>query len=146
MDGSLASSTAGTIVFCPALAALASQVQNIIFLTLLVPIAQKPGQAGVLGRMSLCLWFRLFYNLMHNFSISLCCFWPKLSEISNSRPVTYSTLPIVSDICSALQTFLLIDGRTEAESKEKRGVWDPMPELTINSSYVHSIVDSNTFT
>ncbi len=35
---------------------------------------------------------------------------------------------------------------TEAESKEKHGVWDPMPELTITSPYVHSRVDSNTFT
>jgi hypothetical protein len=26
--------------------------------------------------------------------------------------------------------------RTEAESKEKHGVWDPMPELTITSPYV----------
>ncbi len=30
----------------------------------------------------------------------------------------------------------------EAESKENHCVWDPMPELTINSPYV----DSNTFT
>ena len=30
----------------------------------------------------------------------------------------------------------------EIKSKEKHGVWDPMPELTINSPYV----DSNTFT
>ncbi len=49
---------AGTIDFCPALAALVSPVQNIIFLTihfftLLVPIAQQPGQAVVLGRLSL---------------------------------------------------------------------------------------------
>jgi hypothetical protein len=42
-------------VFCLALAALVSQVQNIIFhiehlFTLsLVPIAQQPGRAGVLG-------------------------------------------------------------------------------------------------
>jgi hypothetical protein len=36
--------------------------------------------------------------------------------------------------------------RTEAESKEKHGVWDPIPELTLTSSYVHSRVDSNTFT
>jgi hypothetical protein len=35
---------------------------------------------------------------------------------------------------------------TEAEFKEKRGLWDPMPELTITSPYVHSRVDSNTFT
>jgi hypothetical protein len=35
---------------------------------------------------------------------------------------------------------------SEAESKEKHGVWDPMPELTITSPYVHSRVDSNTFT
>ncbi len=33
----------------------------------------------------------------------------------------------------------------EAESKEKHGLWDPMPELTITSRYVHSRVDSNTF-
>ncbi len=35
---------------------------------------------------------------------------------------------------------------TEADSKEKHGVWDSMPELTISSPYVHSRVDSNTFT
>ncbi len=29
--------------------------------------------------------------------------------------------------------------------KKKHGVWDPMPELTITSPYVHSRVDSNTF-
>ncbi len=34
----------------------------------------------------------------------------------------------------------------EAESKEKHGAWDLMPELTITSPYVHSRVDSNTFT
>jgi hypothetical protein len=27
---------------------------------------------------------------------------------------------------------------TEAESKEKHGVWDPMPELTLTSAYVDS--------
>jgi hypothetical protein len=35
---------------------------------------------------------------------------------------------------------------TEVESKEKYGVSDPMPELTITSPYVHFRVDSNTFT
>ncbi len=35
---------------------------------------------------------------------------------------------------------------SEAESKEKHGVWDFMPELTKTSPYVHSRVDSNTFT
>ncbi len=34
---------------------------------------------------------------------------------------------------------------TEAESKETHGVWDPMPELTITTPYVHSSIDSNTF-
>jgi hypothetical protein len=29
------------------------------------------------------------------------------------------------------------DDYAEAESKEKHGVWDPMPELTITSPYVH---------
>ncbi len=36
---------------------------------------------------------------------------------------------------------------TDAESKEKPGVWDPMPELTVTLPYnVYSRVDSNTFT
>jgi hypothetical protein len=35
---------------------------------------------------------------------------------------------------------------SEAESKEKHGVWNPMPELTMYSPYVHSRVDFNTFT
>ncbi len=53
--------SAGSIDFCPALAALVIPIQNIIcitahFLTLLVPITQPPGQAVVLGRLSLCLW------------------------------------------------------------------------------------------
>ncbi len=51
---------AGTVDFRPTLPALVSEVQNIIFLTahfstLLVPITQQPGQAVVLGRLSLCL-------------------------------------------------------------------------------------------
>jgi hypothetical protein len=33
-----------------------------------------------------------------------------------------------------------------AESKEKHGVWDPIPELTITSPCVHSRVESNIFT
>ncbi len=39
--------------------------------------------------------------------------------------------------------------KAEAESKEKHDVWDRMPELNtycITSPYVHSRVDSNTFT
>jgi hypothetical protein len=49
-----------TIHFCPALADLVSLVRNITFLTahffaLLVPIAQQPGQAVVLGHLSLWL-------------------------------------------------------------------------------------------
>jgi hypothetical protein len=36
--------------------------------------------------------------------------------------------------------------RPESESKENHGVWDPMPEITIISPYVHSRVDSNTLT
>jgi hypothetical protein len=55
---------ASTIDFCPALAALVNPVQNIIFLTiyiftLLVPTAQQPGQVGLLGHLSLCLWIYL---------------------------------------------------------------------------------------
>jgi len=36
--------------------------------------------------------------------------------------------------------------QTEVESKEKHDVCYPMPELTISSPYVHSRIDSNTFT
>jgi hypothetical protein len=57
---------AGTIDCCLASASLVSPVQNIIILALhfstllhtIVPIAQQPGQAGVLGRLSLCLWLQ----------------------------------------------------------------------------------------
>jgi hypothetical protein len=34
----------------------------------------------------------------------------------------------------------------DTEAKEKHDVWDPMPEFTLTSPYVHHIVDSNTFT
>jgi hypothetical protein len=52
---------AGTINFCPALAALVSPAQNIIFLTghfftFLSPHRPATWQADVLGRLSLCLW------------------------------------------------------------------------------------------
>ncbi len=39
-----------------------------------------------------------------------------------------------------------IPGFLEAESKEKHDVWDHIPEMNITSPYVHSRVDSNTFT
>jgi hypothetical protein len=50
--------------------------------------------------------------------------------------------PLVSEVC------LVFPNRKspEAESKEKHGVWDPLPELTITSPFVHSRVDSKTFT
>jgi hypothetical protein len=51
---------AGTIDFCHALAALVSPVQNIIFLT---STFYSPGQAGVLGRLSLCQLSMTFTNL-----------------------------------------------------------------------------------
>jgi hypothetical protein len=40
----------------------------------------------------------------------------------------------------------LLTSHAEAEAKEKHGVWNSMPELTITSPHVHSRVDSNTFT
>jgi hypothetical protein len=51
----------GTRDFCSALAALVSPVQNTITTHLftkftVVPIAQQPGQAAVLGRLSLCVY------------------------------------------------------------------------------------------
>jgi hypothetical protein len=57
-------------------------------------------------------------------------------------------------MCGARKSALAVRGERalnlttcrEAESKEKHGVWDPMPELTITLPYVHSKVESNTFT
>ncbi len=36
--------------------------------------------------------------------------------------------------------------RLRPNPKKNMGVWEPMPELTITSPYIHSRVDSNTFT
>ncbi len=57
------------------------------------------------------------------------------SDIRNKEYFTGRTKPLVE--------FLQ---RRMIESKEKHGVCDPKTELTINSPYVHSRVDSNTFT
>ncbi len=54
-------------------------------------------------------------------------------QISKSKPKKFSFL------C----TFHVI---TEANPKGKHCVWDPTPELTISSPFVHSNVDSNTST
>jgi hypothetical protein len=61
-------------IFCPALAALVSPIKNIIFFTahlftLLVPIAQQPGQEVVPGRLSLfnnlhCPKFKAEFRVM----------------------------------------------------------------------------------
>jgi hypothetical protein len=59
----------------------------------------------------------------------------------------YHLQPIEQDfIFSRYNRFILLSPYPEAESKEKHGVWDPMPELIITSPYVHSRVFSNTFT
>jgi hypothetical protein len=93
---------AGTVDFCPVLDALVSPVQNIIFrtgqfFTLLVPTAQQPGQAGVLGRLSLCFFC---HCLGTHISFLMCipfsseniflCFHPNFS--STDRSVMYRTI------------------------------------------------------
>jgi hypothetical protein len=54
---------ASTVDFCLALAALISPVQSIIlhFFTFLVPIIQQPGQAGVLGRLSVVSLYMILH-------------------------------------------------------------------------------------
>jgi hypothetical protein len=63
----------------------------------------------------------------------------------------------LSRICLTINIVLIIHGRMLNSKlqvyehccriqRKKNGVWEPMPELTITSPYVHSIVDSNTFT
>ncbi len=46
---------------------------------------------------------------------------------------------------SSYISLLLFCYGSDAESKEKHGVWDLMPELTITSPQVYSRIDSNTF-
>ncbi len=87
---------AGTIDFSPALAALISPVQNIIFLTVhfftLVPIAQQPRQAAVLVRLSLCLWTRqmcvLFGSQIIIIWLWMCIGWWKLAGWEDIRDTT----------------------------------------------------------
>jgi hypothetical protein len=74
---------AGTRDFYPSFAALVGPVQNILFLahfiTFCVPIAQQPGQAVVLGRLSLgiCLW--IYINELHAYCLVIyiyyCTVW-----------------------------------------------------------------------
>jgi hypothetical protein len=40
----------------------------------------------------------------------------------------------------------MLKHKSEDESKEKHGEWEPLPELTTISPYVDSRVDSTTFT
>ncbi len=59
--------------------------------------------------------------------------------LTHRKPPTYCIA-----LCYIYSTVQL---GTEAEkSKEKHGVWYPMPKLTITSPYVHFRVDSNTLT
>jgi hypothetical protein len=60
-------------------------------------------------------------------------------------PESYQNF-LFSEQCVVPPRRVLVHTNTEAESKEKQGVCDPMPELTVTSPYVHSRVDSNTFT
>jgi hypothetical protein len=77
------------------------------------------------------------------------------SAASGKSMITFSSL--MSSIVSSAWFKLVNDqpivvlekitaGRAEAEFKEKHGVWDPVSELSITSPYVHSRVESNTFT
>ncbi len=67
------------------------------------------------------------------------------TEVGPKIPASlYVSKKVVSPIY--LLSSLWVELNSEAESKEKHGVWDPMQELTITSPYVYSRVDSNTFT
>jgi hypothetical protein len=60
--------------------------------------------------------------------------------------VVADTLPLVSTLpLQYLYSRQQEIESTEAESKEKHCVWDPMPKLTITSPYAYSRVNSNTF-
>ncbi len=95
--------SAGTTDFCPALAALVSPVQNIIssprtLFHFISPSAQQPGQAVVLGRLSLCLWYKQWHvgkhvstrmAANHLYSLKNTCvkFNHIKKPVSNSTPV-----------------------------------------------------------
>jgi hypothetical protein len=118
--------------FCHALAALVSPVQNIFlaahFFTLLVPTAQQPGQAGVLGRLSLCFWslspnthflFNRFPSLARTFFIltflllfcvyrTICFLRSRVeivNELSQYDTSQYSTVPTYLKINTLSQFF-----------------------------------------
>jgi hypothetical protein len=55
-------------------------------------------------------------------------------------------LLLLSFVLSRVNNSIPSSTLAEANSNEKHDVMDPMPELTKTSPYVHSGVDSNTFT
>ncbi len=68
-----------------------------------------------------------------------------IEKIGRSRRYFWETK--LQKSCCTWSGVLCISTRIpEAESKEKHGIWDPVPKLSITSPYVHFRVDSNTFT
>jgi hypothetical protein len=73
----------------------------------------------------------------------------EFQETMLSNNTKYLPKFIAASGVSPLKTVrVLLASSSEAESKETHGVWDPMTEFTYNLTllYVHSKVDSNTFT
>jgi hypothetical protein len=82
----------------------------------------------------------------HSPAHAACYFF--LSTPPQARPRTLSLLHFsASHFSRPFNPFMRGSAVSkEAESTEKHGGWDPMPEFTITSPYVDSSVDSNTFT
>jgi hypothetical protein len=80
--------------------------------------------------------------------------WPKVAKkqmcgnIKNRMVAPLLLRGTITEVLlsHAMESTIFPRGKPEAESIEKHGVWDPIPELTITSPYVHSRVDSITFT
>jgi hypothetical protein len=93
--------------FCPVLAAL---IQNIIFLaahyfTVLVPIAQQPGQAVVLGRLSRCLCVG---TGDHNKLVWLAECSPRIGQPGSMPPSHWSIFRLVTSCwCGTTSTSLV---------------------------------------
>jgi hypothetical protein len=82
----------------------------------------------------------LVYNRVYRLEIQSAMMVFSIGFVCTIAPVTFSL------VSSTPSLFPCVNKYTEAEFKEKHGVWDPMPDLTLTSPYDDSVVDSDTFT
>jgi hypothetical protein len=102
----------------------------------------KVDSCFILWGMADSIWY-LFLTLFQE-----SVFTPRNPSKNTGSAVSIFHRPEIA--CLSFLSFLhvvnVMRNFSETESKEKHCEWDPMRELTITSPYVHSRVDSSTFT